>query len=63
MSEINIDENNGMGQVEINLIPPGIGPPGAYNTSIVPRYSFNLTATQDLASGGYGESYNELYKL
>jgi ABC-type transport system substrate-binding protein len=48
MSEINIAENNGMGQVEINLIPPGIGPPGAYNTSIVPKYSFNLTASQDL---------------
>jgi len=48
MSEINIAVNNGMGQVEINLVPPGIGPSGAYNSSIVPAYSFNLTAAQNL---------------
>jgi len=48
MSLVNVEDNNGMGQVEINLVPPGIGPNGAYNTSIVPAYHFNLTASQDL---------------
>ena len=48
MSEINLDVNNNLGQVEINLVPPGIEPNGAYNTSIVPAYSYNLTAVQDL---------------
>lgn len=48
ISQINIDENNGMGQVETELIPPGVGPTGVYNTSITLAYSYNLTASQDL---------------
>jgi hypothetical protein len=48
MSQINEFTNNNMGQVEINLVPPGIGPNGAYNTSIIPKYSFNLAAAQSL---------------
>ncbi len=48
MTSININENNNLGQVAINGMPPGFPPPGTYNTSIVPRYSFNLTAVQDL---------------
>lgn len=47
MSEINADVNNNLGQVAINAIPPGLPPQGAYNSSVVPRYSYNLTAVQD----------------
>lgn len=48
MTDININENNNLGQVAINGMPPGFPPTGTYNTSIVPRYSYNLTAVQDL---------------
>ena len=48
LTEINQDVNNGLGQVAQNLIPPGFPPTGAYNSSITPRYSYNLTAVQDL---------------
>jgi len=41
ISAINVDENNGLGQVETELIPPGVGPNGVYNTSITLAYSFN----------------------
>ena len=37
-----------MGQVEINLYRRESGRTGAYNTSIVPAYKFNLTAAQNL---------------
>ena len=48
MTDININENNNLGQVAINGMPPGFPPQGTYNTSIIPRYSYNLTAVQDL---------------
>lgn len=48
VSSININENDNLGQVAINGIPPGLPPTGAHNSSITPRYSFNLTAVQDL---------------
>jgi ABC-type transport system substrate-binding protein len=48
MTDININENNNLGQVAVNGIPPGLPPTGAHNSSIIPRYSYNLTAVQDL---------------
>jgi ABC-type oligopeptide transport system substrate-binding subunit len=48
LTEINKDVNNKFGQVALNLVPPGLPPAGAYNTSIVPRYRFDLTAVQNL---------------
>jgi ABC-type transport system substrate-binding protein len=48
VSDINVNENDNLGQVAINGIPPGLPPTGAHNASIVPRYSFNLTAVQNL---------------
>ncbi len=48
ISNININENNNLGAVAINGIPPGLPPIDAHNSSITPRYSFNLTAVQDL---------------
>ncbi len=48
ISEINIDENNGLGIVANSVIPPGLPPKGAYNASMPVNYSFNLTAAQNL---------------
>ena len=48
MSDINQNVNNKLGQLANNLMPPGLPPSGVYNPSIVPRYSYNLTAVQDL---------------
>ncbi len=48
MTEINVDINNRLGQVAVNAIPPGLPPQGSFNASIVPVYSFNLTAVQNL---------------
>ncbi len=48
MTEINVDSNNGLGQVAANIMPPGFAPNGVYNTSIAPIYGYNLTAVQDL---------------
>lgn len=48
MSQMNEIANNNLGTVAQNLIPPGLPPQGVYNSSITPRYSYNLTAVQDL---------------
>jgi len=48
MSEINKDYNNGLGKAAINMVPPGMPPVGAYNESNTPRYSYNLSGTQNL---------------
>ena len=48
LSDANQFSNNGLGQIAVNLIPPGTPPSGAFNASVTPKYSFNLTATQDL---------------
>ena len=48
MTVIDQTVNNELGQVATNVVPPGLPPAGAYNSSITPRYSFNLTAVQDL---------------
>ncbi|HZW56875.1 MAG TPA: ABC transporter substrate-binding protein [Nitrososphaerales archaeon] len=48
LTEINQDVNNKMGQVANNVLPPGIPPQGAYNASILPRYSFNPYEVQQL---------------
>ncbi|MCL5068731.1 MAG: hypothetical protein M1368_10325 [Thaumarchaeota archaeon] len=47
-TDFNQFANNNLGKIEINAIPPGLPPTGSYNSSIVPRYSFNQTAVQDL---------------
>ena len=48
VTEINIDVNNKLGVVANGAVQPGLPPVGAYNASITPRYSYNLTAVQDL---------------
>jgi peptide/nickel transport system substrate-binding protein len=48
VSEILATTTNKLNQPAINVIPPGLPPNGSYNASDVPRYSFNLTAVQDL---------------
>lgn len=41
MTLINEQVNNNLGEVAINGMPPGFPPPGTYNASIVPVYSYN----------------------
>ncbi len=48
MSDVNVNVNNKLGLVANEVIPPGFPPAGSYNSSITPRYSYNLTAVQDL---------------
>jgi ABC-type transport system substrate-binding protein len=48
MTDVNININNRLGAVPNNLIPPGTAPEGAYNPSIKPIYSFNLTRVAEL---------------
>lgn len=48
MTEIVQDEANNLGTVATNSIPPGLPPAGAFDPSILPAYSYNLTAAQDL---------------
>jgi len=48
MSAINDNSGNGLGRVATQLLPPGIPPSGAFNSSILPAYNFNLTAVQNL---------------
>jgi ABC-type transport system substrate-binding protein len=48
LSEINEQENNEMGEIASNVVPPGLPPSSSFNASISPIYSYNLTAVQDL---------------
>jgi len=48
MTEINMLVNNQLGMVAPNVVPPGLPPEGAYNSSIAPLYRYNLTAVQNL---------------
>jgi len=48
LTDINVNVNNNMGQVANNLIPPGTAPEGAYDPTIKPIYSFNLTKVKEL---------------
>ncbi len=48
MSSINSAVNNNLGQVALNVIPPGLPPQGAYNPMNTPLYSYNLDAVQSL---------------
>ena len=48
ITTINTSVNNNLGQVAVNLIPPGLPPQGAYNPNIKPVYSYNLDAVQSL---------------
>jgi len=41
MTQINQDVLNNLGRVAINGMPPGFPPPGTFNSSTVPVYSFN----------------------
>ncbi len=40
--------NNNVGQVAINVVPPGLPPSGAYNDTITPTYSYNPDEVQNL---------------
>ena len=48
MSSVNLNVNNNLGQVMLNIIPPGLPPEGTYNSSIVPRYHYDLVEMQNL---------------
>ena len=48
LTDVNVNINNKMGQIATSGVPPGLPPTGAFNSSITPRYSYNLTAVQDL---------------
>jgi ABC-type transport system substrate-binding protein len=41
MTAANLYDNNKLGQVAINVVAPGLNPPGVYNTSNTPIYSYN----------------------
>jgi ABC-type transport system substrate-binding protein len=47
MTQELISNNDNLGQVAQNVIPPGLPPAGVYNASITPAYSYNpdMTAT------------------
>jgi len=48
ITDVNVNSNNKLGQIANNLIVPGLPPQGVYNASIKPRYSYNLSAVQNL---------------
>ena len=48
MTAINSAVNNNMGEVAVNVIPPGLPPTGSYNPNITPAYRYNLDAVQSL---------------
>jgi ABC-type transport system substrate-binding protein len=48
LTDANININNRLGQVAINLIPPGTAPEGAYNPDIQPIYGFDLAKMKAL---------------
>jgi ABC-type transport system substrate-binding protein len=48
VTALNSAVNNNLAIVSQNIMPPGTPPVGSYNPSILPRYSLNLTAVQDL---------------
>jgi ABC-type transport system substrate-binding protein len=48
LTDANININNRLGEVAINLIPPGTAPDGAYNPGILPVYSYDLDKTKAL---------------
>ncbi len=48
LTSINISVNNKLGQVAYSPIPLNFPPSGSYNASLRARYSYNLTATQNL---------------
>jgi len=48
MTSINSSVNNNLGQVALNVIPPGLPPQGAYNPMNTPVYGYNLDAVQSL---------------
>ena len=61
MTAINQDVNNKLGSVALNIIPPQLPPSGAYNPSLGPVYSYNLTAVQGLPSICYGTTLDSLH--
>jgi len=48
LTDININVNNRLGQVAINLVPPGTAPEGSHNPNIKPLWSFNMTRAAEL---------------
>lgn len=48
MSLMNQEYNNNVGQVANEIVPPGIPPAGAWNSSLKPAYSYSPDAVQSL---------------
>jgi ABC-type transport system substrate-binding protein len=48
MTVMNQEYNNNIGQVANEVVPPGIPPVGAWNSSLKPAYSYNPDAVQTL---------------
>jgi ABC-type transport system substrate-binding protein len=48
LNDANVNINNKLGEVALNLIPPGTAPEGSYNPSIKPIYTFNVTRAVEL---------------
>ena len=48
MTAINSAVNDNMGEVAVNVIPPGLPPQGAFNPNNTPVYGYNLDAVQSL---------------
>ena len=48
LNALNQQANNNLGQVAINVVPPGLPPEGVYNSSLLPRYSYNLNNSKNL---------------
>jgi len=49
----NIYDNNKLGIVASNIIPPNTFPEGSYNPDVKPLYSFNLTKVEELLVDAY----------
>ena len=48
MTQELISNNDNLGQVADNVVPPGLPPAGVYNSSITPAYSFNTNESATL---------------
>ena len=48
ITEMNINVNNKLGIVANNVIPPDTFPPGSYDTTVKPTFSFDLTKAKNL---------------
>jgi len=53
MTYANIYVNNKLGNLANSIIPPGTFPEGAYNPSVEPTFSLNLTRVEELITDAY----------